>query len=71
MQEAIRLVFARFRACGSARQALLRLTAQGVHVPRPSDGKRMTALEPRPVRYRNIVAAPGTHCMLDLEACPS
>ncbi len=45
MQEVVRLVFARFRECGSARQVLLRMKAEGVHCPRPSDGKRMTALE--------------------------
>ncbi len=56
MQEVVRLVFARFRECGSARQVLLRLTAEGVHFPRPSDGKRMTALEWCPVRYRNVIS---------------
>ena len=56
MQEAVRLVFTRFRECGSARQVLLRMKAEGVHFPRPSDGKRMTALEWCPVRYRNIIS---------------
>ena len=56
MQEVIRLIFARFRECGSARQVLLRLTAEEVHFPRPSDGKRMTALEWCPVRYRNVIS---------------
>ncbi len=56
MQEVVRLVFARFRECGSARQVLLRMTAEGVHFPRPSDGKRMTALEWCPVRYRNVIS---------------
>ena len=56
MQEVVRLVFARFRECGSARQVLLRMKAEGVHFPRPSDGKRMTALEWCPVRYRNIIS---------------
>ena len=27
----------------------------GVHFPRPSDGKRLTALEWCPVRYRNVI----------------
>src|SRR5690242_19058996 len=45
LQEAIRLIFARFRELGSARQVLLSLTADGLHFPRPSDGKRMTAFE--------------------------
>jgi excisionase family DNA binding protein len=56
MQEVIRLVFTRFRECGSARQVLLRMTADGIHFPRPCDGKRMTALEWCPVRYRNIIS---------------
>lgn len=45
MQEIVRQVFARFRECGSSRQVLLRMTSEGVHLPRPSDGKRVTALE--------------------------
>lgn len=56
MQEVVRLVFARFRECGSARQVLLRMKAEGVHSPRLSNGKRMTALEWCPVRYRNITS---------------
>jgi len=56
MQEVVRLVFARFRECGSARQVLLQMKAEGVHFPRPSDGKRMTALEWCPVRYRNVIS---------------
>jgi DNA invertase Pin-like site-specific DNA recombinase len=40
LQEVIRLIFARFRELGSARQVLLSLTADQVHFPRPSDGKR-------------------------------
>ncbi len=56
MQEVIRLVFTRFRDCGSARQVLLRMTADGVHFPHPCDGKRMTVLEWCPVRYRNIIS---------------
>src|SRR5512132_3429893 len=53
LQEAIRQVFARFRLLGSARQVLLSLTADGLCFPRPSDGKRMTAFEWPPIRYRN------------------
>jgi DNA invertase Pin-like site-specific DNA recombinase len=40
LQETIRLVFERFRQLGSARQALLSMTADDVSFPRPSDGKR-------------------------------
>src|SRR3954449_4350267 len=56
LQEAIRLIFARFRELGSARQVLLSLTADGLHFPRPSDGKRMTTFDWTPVRYRNVIA---------------
>ena len=35
LQEAIRLIFARFRELGSARQVLLSLTADGLHFPAP------------------------------------
>ena len=56
LQEAIRLIFARFRELGSARQVLLSLTADGLHFPRPSDGKRMTTFEWTPIRYRNVIA---------------
>src|SRR2546423_932667 len=56
IQEVIRLIFARFRECGSARQVLLRMSAERVHFPRPSDGKRMIAFEWRSVRYRNVIS---------------
>jgi excisionase family DNA binding protein len=56
VQEAVRVVFARFRELGSARQVLLRLAAEGVHFPRPSDGKRTTSFEWCPIRYRNVIA---------------
>src|SRR5215211_7472516 len=56
LQEAIRLIFTRFRELGSARQVLLSLTADGLHFPRPSDGKRMTIFEWTQVRYRNVIA---------------
>ncbi len=45
VQEATRLIFSRFRQLGSARQAHLSLKAEGVHFPRPSDGKKMTSFE--------------------------
>ena len=50
------LIFARFRACGSARQVLLRMSAERVHFPRPSDGNRMIAFEWQPIRYRNVIS---------------
>jgi DNA invertase Pin-like site-specific DNA recombinase len=56
LQEVIRTVFARFRDLGSARQVLLLMTADKVHFPRPSDGKRMVAVDWTPIRYRNIIA---------------
>jgi len=56
VQEAVRLIFARFRELGSARQVLRQLAAEGVHFPRPSDGKRMVSFEWRPVRYRNVIS---------------
>ena len=56
MQEAVRLVCARFRELGSARQVLLHLTADGVHFPRPSDGKRMASFEWRAIRCRNVIS---------------
>jgi DNA invertase Pin-like site-specific DNA recombinase len=56
LQEAIRLIFARFRELGSARQVLISLTADGLHFPRPSDGKRMTSFDWTPIRYRNVIS---------------
>jgi len=41
----IRLIVARFRQLGSARQVLLSMLAEQVHFPRPSDGKKMVAFE--------------------------
>ena len=52
LQQAIRLVFERFRLLGSARQTHLSLVAEGLVFPRPSDGKRLTAIDWRPLRYR-------------------
>jgi DNA invertase Pin-like site-specific DNA recombinase len=43
VQEVIRLIFARFRELGSARQVFLSLLGEQVHFPRPSDGKRSHA----------------------------
>lgn len=56
LQTVIRQIFARFRELGSARQVLLSMTADQVHFPRPSDEGRMTSLEWRPIRYRNVIA---------------
>ena len=55
VQEAVRVIFARFREIGSARQVLLQLSAEGMHFPRPSDGKRTTTFEWCPIRYRSII----------------
>jgi excisionase family DNA binding protein len=56
IQEAIRLIFARFRELGSARQVLLSMTADQVHFPRPSDGKKRVAFDWTPIRYRNVIS---------------
>jgi excisionase family DNA binding protein len=56
VQEAIRLIFGRFRELGSARQALLSLTADRLHFPRSSDGRTMTTFEWTPIRYRNVIS---------------
>ena len=56
LQDVIRLVFARFRELGSARQVLLSMTAEGVHFPRPSDEGRMTSFTWLPIRYRNVIS---------------
>ena len=56
LQEAVRLIFARFRELGSARQVLLSLAADQLHFPRPSDGRRMIAFDWTPIRYRNVIS---------------
>lgn len=56
IQEAIRLIFARFRELGSARQVLLSMTADQVHFPRPSDGKKLVAFDWTLIRYRNVIS---------------
>jgi len=55
-QEAIRAIFARFRKLGSGRQVLLSLAAEGVHFPRPTDGKRLVNFVWTPIRYRNVIS---------------
>jgi DNA invertase Pin-like site-specific DNA recombinase len=56
IQAAIRLIFARFRELGSARQVLLSMTADQVHFPRPSDGKKLVAFDWTLIRYRNVIS---------------
>src|SRR6478609_1221376 len=56
LQEVVRLIFARFRQLGSARQVLLSMLAEGIHFPRPSDGKKLVAFEWTPIRYRNVIS---------------
>jgi Recombinase len=56
LQEVIRLIFARFRELGSARQVLLSMMADQIHFPRPSDEGRMTNFEWMLIRYRNVIA---------------
>ena len=56
LQEVIRLIFARFRALGSARQTLLSLWAEQVHFPRPSNSKKSVAFEWTLIRYRNVIS---------------
>jgi excisionase family DNA binding protein len=56
LQEVIRLIFARFRELGSARQVLLSMTTDQIHFPRPSEEGRMTNFEWMPIRYRNVIA---------------
>jgi len=56
IQEAVRLIFARFRALGSARQVLMSMRAEQIHFPRPSDGKKLVAFDWTPIRYRNVIS---------------
>ena len=56
IQEVIRLIFARFRELGSARQVFLSLLGEQVHFPRPSDGKKLVSFEWTPIRYRNVIS---------------
>jgi DNA invertase Pin-like site-specific DNA recombinase len=56
LQEAIRLIFARFRELGSARQVLLSMARDRIHFPRPSDGKKLASFEWTPIRYRNVIS---------------
>jgi hypothetical protein len=56
IQQVVRLIFARSRELGSARQVLLSMIAEQVHFPRPSDGKKLVAFEWTPIRYRNVIS---------------
>lgn len=56
LQDVIRLIFARFRKLGSARQVLLSMTADQIHFPRPSDGKQMVSFDWTLIRYRNVIS---------------
>ena len=56
LQEVIRLVFARFRELGSARQVLLSMTTEQIHFPRPSNEGSMTSFTWLPIRYRNVIS---------------
>lgn len=56
LQDAIRLIFARFRQLGSARQVLLSLTADRLQFPRPAPGETSAMWDWVPIRYRNVIA---------------
>jgi excisionase family DNA binding protein len=56
LQEVIRLIFARFRELGSARQAFLSLLAEQIHFPRPTDGRTLTQIDWMLIRYRNVMS---------------
>ena len=56
VQEAIRLIFSRFRELRSGRQVLLSLTEDQLCFPRPSDGRSMTSFDWTPIRYRNVIS---------------
>ncbi len=56
LQEVIRLIFARFRELGSARQAFLSLLAEQIHFPRPTDGRTLTQFDWTLIRYRNVIS---------------
>lgn len=56
VQEAIRVIFARFRELGSARRVLISLTADNFYFPRPSDGRKTVSFDWVPIRYRSIIS---------------
>ena len=56
VQEAIRLIFSRFRELKSGRQVLLSLMQDKLSFPRPSEGRYMTSFDWTPIRYRNVIS---------------
>ena len=56
VQEAVRLIFSRFRELKSGRQVLLSLLQDKLFFPRPSEGRYMTSFDWTPIRYRNIIS---------------
>ena len=56
LQQVIRLIFARFRDLGSARQVFLDLRADKIHFPRPSDGRTLVSFDWTLIRYRNVIS---------------
>jgi len=56
LQEVIRLIFARFRELGSARQVFLVLRTDKIHFPRPSDGRTLVSFDWTLIRYRNVIS---------------
>ena len=56
VQEAVQLIFSRFRELRSGRQVLLSLTEDKLCFPRPTDGHSLTSFDWTPVRYRNVIS---------------
>jgi DNA invertase Pin-like site-specific DNA recombinase len=56
IQQVIRLIFARFRELGSARQVMLSMRAAQVHLPRPSNGTTLVAFEWTLIRSCNVIS---------------
>lgn len=56
VQEAVCLIFSRFRELRSGRQVLLSLTEDKAFFPRPTDGRTMTSFDWTPIRYRNVMS---------------
>jgi DNA invertase Pin-like site-specific DNA recombinase len=56
LQQVIRMIFTRFRELGSARQLYLVLRADGIHFPRPSDGRTLVSFDWTLIRYRNVIS---------------
>jgi DNA invertase Pin-like site-specific DNA recombinase len=56
VQEAVRLLFSRFRELRSDRQILLSLMEDKAFFPRPTDGRKTTSFDWTPIRYRNVMS---------------